>query len=457
MALPSAPVKPPREMERPLSNSKNRAIAHVAGGNDEKNPRRVAFRVGRSPPNATLMKLSHFLFCSAVPMALAAAAQAQDVLMDKLPAVFARAEIQYKGMLEKVESDPNLPRTTKADGSVLTVKPDDWTSGFFPGNLWFLHEYDGSAFWKEKALAYTRRLEVIRHFKGNHDGGFMLGCSYGNALRLSPDDEFRSVLRDAAAALATRYIPELGMIRSWDSKPYICPVIIDNMMNLELLTWASKNGGESKLRDIAISHADHTLKNHFRPDGTAYHVVDYDPKTGWIRGIYGNQGADVRTPWARGQAWGLYGYVMMHRETGKPEYLEKAVSLAKVLMQHPNLPADKIPYWDFGAKPGNDTPRDASAGAVIASALLELSHLVPDGKVFRDFAREQLLSLASPAFLAEPGTNGGFILARSTGHLPGNSEINVPLVYADYYFLEALLRYKTLVKGGKRTHFGQMK
>jgi hypothetical protein len=401
------------------------------------------------------MKPSDIFLTLAVAAAIIPSVQAEDAVMKRIPAVFERAATQYTGMLAKVESDPNLPRTIKPDGSVLTVKPEDWTSGFFPGNLWFLHEYDGSPLWKEKALAYTRRLEGIRHFKGNHDGGFMLGCSYGNALRLSPDDEHRQVLRDAAAALGTRFIPELGMIRSWDSKPFTCPVIIDNMMNLELLSWAAKNGGNSKLRDIAISHADKTLAQHFRPDGTAYHIVDYDPKTQWIRAIHGGQGADTRTPWARGQSWGLYGYTMMHRETGKAEYLEKAVSFAKVLMAHPNMPADKVPYWDFGATPGAETPRDASAAAIMASALIELSQAVPDGKVFLDFAREQLLTLASPAFLAEPGTNGGFILTRSTGHLPGNSEINVPLVYADYYFLEALLRYKALATGSKRVHFGQ--
>jgi hypothetical protein len=393
------------------------------------------------------------LMFSAVPSVLAG----DDALMDRIPAVFERAAVQYTGMLEKVESDPKLPRTAKPDGTVVTVRPEDWTSGFFPGNLWFLHEYDGSPAWKEKAMAYTRRLEVIRHFKGNHDGGFMLGCSFGNALRLSPEEGHREVLRDAAAALATRYIPELGMIRSWDHKPYSCPVIIDNMMNLELLSWAAKNGGDPKLLDIALSHADKTLAQHFRPDGTAYHVVDYDPKTGWIRAYHATQGADVRTPWARGQSWGLYGYVMMFRETGKPEYLEKAVSLAKILMAHPNMPADKVPYWDFGAKPGENTPRDASAAAVMASALVELSQIKPDGNVFLDYARGQLLTLSSPEFLAEPGTNGGFILTRSTGHLPANSEINVPLVYADYYFLEALLRYRDIAKGKARVHFGAAK
>ncbi len=389
--------------------------------------------------------------------ALSLSIASADPLMDRIPKVFERAALQTDYMLESVEKDPKLPRTTRADGSVVLTVPEEWTSGFFPGNLWFLHEYDKSPKWKEKALAYTRRLEVIRHFKGNHDGGFMLGCSYGNALRLDPSDEFRAVLRDAAAALGTRYVPNLGLIRSWDHKPYTCPVIIDNMMNLELLTWAARNGGDPKLREIAVNHADNTLANHFRPDGSAYHVVDYDPKTRWIRGIYGCQGADVRTPWARGQSWGLYGYTMMFRETGNPAYLAKAEKLADYLMKHPNMPADKVPNWDFGTQPAKDVPRDASAAAVMASALLELSELSKDGKRFRQYAVAQLMSLSAAPYLAEPRTNGGFILTSSTGHLPANSEINVPLVYADYYFLEALLRYRAMVKNEKRPSFGEVK
>jgi hypothetical protein len=390
----------------------------------------------------------------ALALLFSGTARGEDLLIARLPAVFERAAAQYTGMLDKVEADPKLPRTAKPDGSVVTVKPQDWTSGFFPGNLWLLHEFDGSAKWKEKAMAYTRRLEVIRHHQSDHDGGFMLGCSYGNALRLSPDDSQRAVLLDAAAALASRYVPELGMIRSWDFKPYLCPVIIDNMMNLELLSWAAKNGGDPKFREIAISHADQTLARHFRADGSAYHVVDYDPKTGWVRAYYATQGADASSPWARGQAWGIYGFAMMFRETGKPEYLAKAVSLAEFCMAHPNLPDDKIPTWDFGIPAGAGVPRDASAAAIMASALIEISGLTPDGKKFLDFARQQLLSLASPAYLAEPGTHGGFILAHSTGNLPAGSEIDVPLVYADYYFLEALLRYRAAVTGAKRVHFG---
>jgi unsaturated chondroitin disaccharide hydrolase len=387
----------------------------------------------------------------AVPPAVAG-----DALMERMPQVFARAALQYEHMLQEVEKDPQLPRTLGADGRVRTVKPEDWTSGFFPGNLWLLHEYDQSPKWKEKAWAYTRRLEVIRHFKGNHDGGFMLGCSYGNALRLDPSDESRAVLRDAAAALGTRYIPALGLIRSWDHGSYTCPVIIDNMMNLELLSWAARNGGEARLGEIARSHADRTMRNHFRPDGSAYHILDYDPKTGWIRAIHGGQGADVRTPWARGQAWALYGFTMMFRETGNPAYLERAEKLARFLMAHPHMPADRVPTWDFGIAAGAGVPRDASAAAVMASGLLELSQLARDGAAYKDYAVQQLLALSTAPYLAEPGTNGGFLLTQSTGHLPNGIEINVPLVYADYYFLEALLRYRAIVTGRKRLSLGEV-
>ena len=402
------------------------------------------------------MKLLTTRILLAASLIAAHTASGADELLEKIPQVFTRAATQYSGMLKAISQDPGLPRTTKPDGSVATVRPEDWTSGFFPGSLWFLHEYTGDPAWKDRATEYTQRLERIRNFSGNHDGGFMLGCSYGNALRLAPTEEYRQILRDGAAALATRFKPELGMIRSWDHGPYSYPVIIDNMMNLELLTWAAKNGGDSTLRDIALSHADQTLKNHFRPDGTAYHVIDYDPKTGWVRAHHACQGADVRTAWARGQAWAIYGFTMMHRETGKTEYLDRATSTAHAIIHHPKLPKDKVPLWDFGADAAESTPRDASAAAIIASALIELSTLVPakDGPALLAFARAQLLTLSSPAFLAEAGTNGGFILTRSTGHLPNQSEINVPLNYADYYYLEALLRYRALSTKTPRPTFG---
>lgn len=383
-------------------------------------------------------------------------ARAADEVMEIIPKVFERAAKQSALMLKNPATRDQFPRSLKPDSSVKTVASEDWTSGFFPGTLWLIYEYNHRAEWKDRAMAATLRLENLRHFKGHHDVGFMLGCSYGNALRLDPNDSEREVLRDGAAALATRYRPEMGLIRSWDYKPFSYPVIIDNMMNLELLTWSAKNGGDPKQLEIAISHADKTLINHFRPDGSAYHVLDYNPKTRGIAAIHAGQGADVRTAWARGQSWAIYGYAMMYRETKKPEYLAKSAAVADFVMNHPNLPADKVPYWDFGAEADTKTPRDAAAAAVMAAGLVELSELLgkEKGTGYLDFARAQLLSLASPAYLAGEGGNGGFILMHSTGHLPEGHEIDSPLNYADYYFLEALLRYKSLMEKSARKSFG---
>jgi unsaturated chondroitin disaccharide hydrolase len=382
-----------------------------------------------------------------------------DAVMERLPGVFERARGQFRMLMAATGEGTMLPRTIDPAGELVTVKPEDWTSGFFPGSLWLVHEYDKSAEWRDHALAFTRRLESIRHFKGNHDGGFMLGCSYGNALRLSPADEHRAVLRDAAAALATRYNPAIGMIRSWDFGPFLFPVIIDNMMNLELLAWASSNGGDADLLDIAVSHANRTSEHHFRPDGSAYHVADFDPEKGWLRACHAWQGRDVRTAWARGQAWALYGFTMMHRVTGQKKYLEQALGVSRFVMDHPNLPVDKIPCWDFGMVAADGEPRDASAAAIMASGLIELSTMIPpvDGGKLRDFAAVQLRSLSAAPYLAEGGSNAGFLLRHSTGNLPEGSEIDVPLNYADYYFLEALLRYRAIKTGSQRPNLSEVK
>lgn len=407
-----------------------------------------------------IMKPSRCLsLISALTLASQPSAFAADPVLEMTPKVFGRAAAQSNLLLETLGDSAKFPRSLKADGSPTTVDAEDWTSGFFPGTLWLLYEFTGTDAWKKHALDTTRRLEAIRHFKGHHDVGFMLGCSYGNAWRLDPSDVLTApaVLRDGAAALGTRFRPEAGLIRSWDFGHYKYPVIIDNMMNLELLLWAADHDGDPKLRDIALSHADLTLANHFRPDGSAYHVLDYDPENRHILSIHSRQGMDVRTAWARGQAWAIYGFSMMHRETGKPEYLDKAVRVADFVMNHPNLPEDKVPYWDFGAKPGDGTPRDASAAAVMCSAIVELSQaLGPEkGGKYLAFAGAQMLSLGSPDYLAAEGENGGFVLMHSTGSFPENSEVDVPLSYADYYFLEALLRYQAVAQGKVRKDFGK--
>jgi hypothetical protein len=367
-----------------------------------------------------------------------------DALRAMVPNAFAAAAEQYRGMLKRLEGTTDqFPRRWE-NGKLVTIGPKEWTSGFFPGSLWYLYEYTQAPEWKEAALHYTGMLEQIRHFTGNHDIGFMLYCSFGNGLRLANPDGYKEVLLDGAAALCTRFIPRLGMIRSWDN--YNNPVIIDNMMNLELLMWAAKQSGEKRFSDIALSHADQTDRRHFRPDGSAYHIVDYNPLNGKIYGYYAGQGASADAPWARGQSWGLYGFTMMYRETRKPEYLTRAIKLADFLVNHPNLPADKVPYWDYQAAEIPHAPRDSSAAAIMASALLELSTIAeaPKAARYRETAIQQLLSLSSPAYRAPVGENGNFILLHGVGHLPGNSEIDVPLNYGDYYFLEGLLRFRRL-------------
>ena len=376
--------------------------------------------------------------------------RAPDELLPRIPETFALATRQYEFLLESLKGQTNIPRTV-VDGKLKLVSPKDWTSGFFPGSLWYLYEFTGKASWKTAAQDYTARLESIKSYGGSHDVGFILNCSYGNGYRLTRDPHYREVLIQGARTLSTRFKPEVGLIRSWDHGKWQYPVIIDSMMNLELLTWAAREVSEPRLRDIAVSHADNTLKNHFRPDASTWHVVDYNPTNGAVIGKQTYQGAADTSTWARGQAWALYGYTMMYRATRRPEYLARAAKVARFLMNHPRLPEDKIPYWDFDAPKIPNALRDASAAAIMASALIELSdYTEPElGRQCLSLATQQLLSLSSPAYLAKPGENGGFLLRHCVGSMPKNSEVDVPLNYADYYFLEALLRYRNHELQGK--------
>ena len=384
---------------------------------------------------------------------LIAAPAARDELLDRLPTIFAAAEKQYDHLLTLAAQDPGIPRRFE-NGKFITVKPEDWTSGHFPGAVWYLYDYTRSQQWRQVAEDYTHRLERIRHFTGNHDIGFMLYCSYGNELRLTGSPAAKAVLLDGCAAAVKRYNPKVEAIMSWNprkDKQWQYPVIIDNMMNLELLMWGAKNGGNAFYREVALKHADKTNANHYRPDGSCFHVVSYDPETGLPARKNTAQGFADDSAWARGQSWGLYGYTMMFRETGQKNYLVRAQAVADFLTNHPRLPADKIPFWDYDAPTIPNAPRDASAGAIMASALIELSTHVggTKGAGYLAVARQQLLTLASPAFTAKPRENGGFILMNSVGSLPGKSEVSVPLNYADYYYLEALLRYRAKVGGSK--------
>lgn len=356
---------------------------------------------------------------------------------------------QYGLMTKVMKNKPDLlPRTVDTSGVLVASNSGWWTSGFFPGSLWYLYEYSKDEKIKEAAIQMTSRVEKEKNNKGTHDLGFMLYCSFGNGFRITGEENYRDVLLTGAKSLSTRFRPNIGCIQSWgSSEKWQCPVIIDNMMNLELLLWAFNQTGDSSFYNIAVTHADTTLLNHFRPDYSTWHVVSYDTITGKVEAKQTAQGAADGSSWSRGQSWGLYGYTVMYRETGLQRYLDQAQHIADFLINHPNMPEDKIPYWDYNAPAIPNAERDASAGAIMASALVELSGFVgPEKKVrYLEVAEKQIRSLASPAYMAKKGENADFILMHSVGSLPANSEVNVPLSYADYYFIEALLRYKKLL------------
>ncbi len=347
-----------------------------------------------------------------------------------------------------LEIPDRLPRTVNKNGELVTAKDNWWTSGFYPGTLWYLYEFTKSERLKQAAQQMTRRVENQQYTTDNHDVGFMIFCSFGNGFRLTNDKTYKQIIVTAAKSLSTRFSPVNGTIKSWDNQKWQYPVIIDNMMNLELLTQATKLTGDSSFYKIAVSHADTTMKYHFRPDGSSYHVVNYNTTKAGFKERVTHQGFADASSWARGQAWGLYGYTMMYRETKKPEYLNHAIKIAGFIANHPHLPKDKIPYWDFNAPNIPNELRDASAGAVIASALLELSTFTDRklSKKYISLAEQMIRSLASPAYRAEPGENGNFILKHSVGFMAKNSEVDAPLSYADYYFMEAMMRYRKLCK-----------
>jgi unsaturated chondroitin disaccharide hydrolase len=378
-------------------------------------------------------------------------AHAAESVADLVQRDFGAASAQYAYLLDHVKGKPGFPRSLER-GDVKMVGPFDWTSGFFPGSLWYLYEATGDARWRGAATAYTAATAPVKFDKSQHDVGFMLGSGYGNGYRLTGDPGYRDALLAGATTLVTRFDPKVGAIRSWDrwpDKDWEYPVIIDNMMNLELLMWAARTSGEAYYREVAIAHADTTLKNHFRPDGSSFHLVDYDPRTGQVKKRITFQGNADASAWARGQAWGLYGYTMMYRETRKPSYLAQAQKIAAFVMGHPRMPADGVPYWDFDDPAIPNAPRDTAAASLISSALLELatfSNAALAGR-YRDFAEHTLRSLSSPAYLAATGENGGFLLKHATGNKPAGTEIDAPLNYADYYFLEALFRLRTARAG----------
>lgn len=340
------------------------------------------------------------------------------------------------------------PKTIDKMGRMVYIPTDDWCSGFFPGSMWYLYQLTGDKAWEKQARRYTESLDSIQYLKWHHDVGFMMGSSYLNGYRIHPTKEYKKVIIQTAKSLCTRFRPKAGIIQSWNvdrgwqsQRGWKCPVIIDNMMNLELLFEATRLSGDSTYWKVAVSHANTTLAHHFRHDASCFHVVDYDPETGEVLHQQTAQGYADSSAWARGQAWAVYGYTVCYRYTHDKNYLNQAVRTLNFMLGNKNMPADLVPYWDFNAPNIPNEPRDVSTAACLASALYEMNLYLPDNG-YANLADRILVSLSSPDYLAPIGKNGCFLLMHSVGSIPHNNEIDVPLNYADYYFLEALSRRK---------------
>lgn len=372
---------------------------------------------------------------------------------------------QFETTLATVNDPTQFPKTLSNDGELSTTGIYGWTSGFFPGSLWYLYELTGDSKWEKEAIKWTEALEPVQFYTEDHDVGFMINCSYGNGLKLADKTEYEEIIINTAKSLSTRFNPVPKIIKSWNYKKswdgyteWFFPVIIDNMMNLELLFEATRLSGDSSFQNVAKQHALTTMENHYRDDYSCFHVVNYDTITGTAADKGNNQGFADESAWARGQAWGLYGFTMCYRYTKDKIFLKFAENIADFILEHPNLPDDMVPYWDFNVgEPGmnpqwdydaskfTEIPRDASAAAIICSALLELgTYSAKNADRYFEAASTIFESLSSPAYMNTSGNNNYFILNHSVGSIPHGVEIDVPLVYADYYYLEALYRKMNL-------------
>ncbi len=397
--------------------------------------------------------------CIFVLISLAVAAQSCRVqkkikskqdngLLEIIEKNFKDGDAQYKVLAQNLPAD-KFPKTYfPLTGKYEFSNSAWWCSGFYPGTLLYLYEQTKDNSLLNEANRILKVLEKEKLNTSTHDLGFMMYCSFGNALQIDPKPGYNEILISSAKSLTTRFNPTVGCIKSWDGRKNEYLVIIDNMMNLELLFWATRTTGDSSFYKIAVTHANTTMKNHFRADNSSYHVINYNSETGTVLQKKTAQGFADESAWARGQAWGLYGYTVMYRETKDKKYLEQAKKIAKFILNHPNLPADKIPYWDFNAPDIPKALRDVSAAPIIASALLELKAYVGETEAAEYIAVAEtiLRSLSTPVYKAAAGTNGGFILQHGVGHIPQKTEVDVPLTYADYYFVEAMKRYKELNK-----------
>lgn len=332
-----------------------------------------------------------------------------------------------------------IPRTFE-EGELKGTKSRSWTSGFFPGLLWQLYGHSNQPELKAAAEQWQAFVEKEKYDGGTHDLGFKVHCSFGRAWELTGNEAYRDVFITAAETLITRYNEKIGALRSWDHHADVWqfPVIIDNMMNLEMLFEATRLTGDSSFHKVAEQHALTTLEHHFREDNSSYHVVSYDTLTGKVEMKNTHQGFSHESAWSRGQAWGLYGYAMAYQYTKRPEFLNKAQDIAAFIFTHPNLPEDLIPYWDYDAPNIPNEPRDVSAATVAACGLFRLAESAPDmATEYRKNANAILASLTNQEYQLDQAP---FFLQHSVGSIPGEFEMDAPIIYADYYYVEALNR-----------------
>tara|TARA_B100001248_G_scaffold97930_2_gene72715 strand:+ start:3798 stop:4985 length:1188 start_codon:yes stop_codon:yes gene_type:complete len=357
-------------------------------------------------------------------------------------------ETRYDKLLKYSVDSLSFPRSySRHENASKLVPSKDWTSGFFAGNLWYLYTLTGNQAYIDKAQAWTSFIEKEKFNDKTHDMGFKIYNSFGNGLKIKDNKRYKNIIVKSAKTLSTRFNENIKSIRSWDfnKKVWQFPVIIDNMMNLELLFEATKLTNDSTYHNLAVTHANTTLKHHFRPDNSCYHVIDYDTITYQPRMKVTHQGINDESSWARGHGWGIYGYTLAYRYTKDNRYLDRAITTADYFIHHKNMPDDGIPYWDFDDISIPDAPRDVSAGTIVASALVEIYEFTKNKK-YLDYSKKVINTLKSTDYILEPDFEAPFILDHSTGNLPKNDEIDEPIVYGDYYFLETLIRLKNIKK-----------
>jgi len=355
-------------------------------------------------------------------------------------------QIRYAKLLDYPADSLSFPRSYSLEKKTINKVPSkDWTSGFYPGNLWLLYQLTGDETFKEHAAKWTALVEKEKYNDRTHDMGFKVYCSFGQGTKVQPNKTYNDIIVKSAKTLSTRFNKKVGSLRSWDFNKDIWefPVIIDNMMNLELLFEATKISGDSTYHNMAVSHANTTLKNHFREDHSSYHVVVYDTITGKAKDKVTHQGFNDDSAWARGQAWGIYGYSMAYRYTKDVNYLNQAKSNLEFYLNHPNMREDGIPYWDFKDPAIPNAVRDVSAATIIASACYEL-YSFTDSQIYKSYSDKVINTLKSEEYILDTGIKAPFILNHSTGNWPKKDEMDEPIIYGDYYFLEALLRQSKL-------------